>query len=328
MWIWLSKIIYYKSKIANKMVYFDTNCYRSIARKYNKAAINKLIKKMRAREKRRNIDLRLSYLVASEMFAHLSDPLGSLSYQECKLGLHASMEHVNGNGAKMLPNSDSELHHFIFSTLPQAEVIRQRSLVDSILHLAHYNFDDGEIQPRAAQFNVMSAYLQKIKDDWLDSFTNYFIKKHDPGFTGGWQVFAQNPVRRTTLLNAINGAVASGRIYREFAEGVFLYITNSFNVQGATIDEALLQGIILRFKPIFDLQLHIIRNLCQGGYNLQRRQNDITDYLIVTSLDPANTVFVSNETNQLVPRLHAFGYTNQVMTLNDYFKALGMKERV
>lgn len=328
MWVWLSKIIYYNSKVANRRVYFDTNCYRSIARNFNRAAIDNLTKKMRRKEKCRNIDVRLSYLVASEMFAHLGDPPANLTYSECKLGLYTAMKHIERDGSKMLPNSDSELHHFIFGTIPQAEVIKEQSLFTLLRHLAQYNFDDGQIQPRTAQFNVTSAYLQTLKDGWIDSITDYFIKKHDPAFVGGWQVFAQDAVRRTTLLNEINAAVASGGIYREFGAGAWLYVVNNFNQHQAQLDEPMLQSIIARFKPIFDLQIHIMRNLCQGGYNLQRRQNDITDYLIITSLNTSNTVFVSNETNQLVPRLHGFGYTDQVITLNDYFESLGMKERV
>lgn len=328
MWVWLSKIIYKNNKVANRKVFFDTNCYRLLARKYNREQIDKLIRKMRAKEKCRNVEVRLSYLVASEMFAHLADSPANPNYTECKLSLYAAVKHIDSDKTKMLPNSDSEFHQFIFGSLPQAEAVRQQTLINLILLLAQHNFDDGQIQPRTAQFNATGAYLQTIKDSWIDSFTDYFIKKHDPAFVGGWQVFAADPARRTTLLNEINRAATSGGIYREFGMGLWLYVVNNFNIQGATLDEPFLQKILARFRPIFDLQLHIIRNLCQGGYNLQRRQNDITDYLIATSLDTSNTVFVSNETNQLVPRLHGFGYTNQVLTLNDYFKALGIKERV
>jgi hypothetical protein len=325
---WLWKIIYRKSKIAGKNVFFDTNCYRGLARHYDKAKLEKLMKKIRTKEKRRRINTGLSYLVASEMFAHLGDPTAYNSYQECKLGLYAALQHIANEPNKMLPGPDSELHQFIFGTLPHNEAIRQRSLIDSILLLGNHSFDDTIIQNNSVHYQRTKQYLQQVKDSWLDSFTNYFIMKHEPGFQGGWQIFAQDPARRTVLLNEINKAEASGGIYREFSVGVCLYIINGFNIQNPLIDEVLLQKVIERFKPIFQLQLYIIKNICQGGYNLQKRQNDITDYLIMTSFDPSSTIFVSNESRHLVPNLYSFGYNGKVFSLNQYLKILRIKDRV
>jgi hypothetical protein len=325
---WLWRIIYGKSKIAGKNVFFDTNCYRGLARHYGKPRIEKLMKKIRVKEKCKRINVGLSYLVASEMFAHLGDPPANNNYQECKFGLYAALQHIANEPTKMLPGPDSELHQFIFGDLPAAEAIRERSLIDSILMLDDLSFDDAIIQNNNVRFQQTKQYLQQVKDSWLDSFTNYFIMKHEPGFQGGWQIFAQDPARRTVLLNEINKAEASGGIYREFGVGVCLYIINGFNIQNPLIDEGLLQKVIERFKPIFQLQLYIIKNICQGGYNLQKRQNDVTDYLIMTSFDPSNTIFVSNESRHLVPNLHSFGYHGQVFSLNQYLEMLRIKDRV
>jgi hypothetical protein len=290
--------------------------------------IDALIKKMRTKEKRRCINVKLSYLVASEMFAHLADPPSSQGYVECKYGLYAASQHINMEFSRVLPASDSELYQFIFDSLPQAETIRQQSLINLIFHFVHHSFDDFEIQARVPQFQTTAVYLQTLKDSWLDSFANYFIRKHEPTFVGGWQLFASDPARRTQLLNEINAAEASGNIFKEFALGVCLYIINGFQITHLTIDEPLIQKVVDRFKPIFQLQLYIMKNICQGGYNLQKRQNDVTDFLIMTSFAPDKTIFVSNETNQLVPRLHSFGYSQNVLTLNEYLKALGIKQKV
>ncbi len=324
---WLWKFIYGKSMIAGKMVYLDTNCYRDMARRYNKAELSKLIRKLKRKEKRRRIDVRLSYLVASEMFAHLSDPRAFNSHQECKLGLHAAIEHIGLDASKMLPGPDSEMHLFVEGSLPETEKILQQSLFDFLLALYRKSFDESVIDPNITQFQKTSQYIKNLKDSWIDSFINYFIQKHEPGFAGGWQLFAQDEQKRNKLLSEINAAEKSGEIFKEFGAGVCLYIINNFGLQGIIIDEPLVQKVINRFKPIFQLQLRIIKNICQSGYNLEKKENDIIDYLIMVSFDPTKTVFVSNESRHLVPTLHLFGYTSQVVSLNEYLRILGIKDR-
>lgn len=326
---WLFRILFYRNKVAGKIIFFDTNCYRGLARKFDQAALNKLMKKIKKREKCRRVDVRLSYLVASEMFAHLREPVSSNNYQECKLGLIAATNHIDMHESKILPGPDNEMYRFIYGRFHAKEQAAQLSLFQSLQWLTSYSFNNYYIGLNSAQFIQVEQHLQDLKDNWIDSMADNFIKKHDPSYTGGWQVFMNNVAKRNQLLKDINKAEANGDIFIQFAVGMWTYITKSFAMPWKLLYRELIDRLRRRFDVIFRLQLRIMKNLCMGGYNLNKRENDVIDFLIAVSIDPdADIIFVSNETANLVPNLHALGYQNQVITLNEYFEALRIKERI
>ena len=88
------------------------------------------------------------------------------------------------------------------------------------------------------------------------------------------------------------------------------------------LTDELLKTIINKFKPLFALQYRILELMCQSGYNLDKYINDITDYLIVANINRGQTIFVSNETKNLVPNLHSQGYKSDVWTFNKYCSTL------
>ncbi|MGZ5548902.1 MAG: hypothetical protein ACXWFZ_13240 [Nitrososphaeraceae archaeon] len=91
-------------------------------------------------------------------------------------------------------------------------------------------------------------------------------------------------------------AEESGNIFNLYAVGMCGYKQNNFNVP-LNPDQTHIDAIKSRVRPIFYLQLIIIRKYFNPGYNHnnQRKLNDIIDYLICTALSP-QAIFVTNET--------------------------------
>ncbi len=79
--------------------------------------------------------------------------------------------------------------------------------------------------------------------------------------------------------------------------------------------------------PLFVLQLRIVKLICQSGYNLDDKENDFIDYLILSALNPSEEqLFVSNETRKLIPFLKENGFQTNVISLNDYLTAIGFNQ--
>lgn len=225
--------------------------------------------------------------------------------------------------SNLLPNADNEFIKFTTGQVQIADTHRQDSLYNFLLQIHETGFSDAFIKQNSPAIQLANDYLNGLKVSWKDSFINQFIKKHDQSYTGNWQVFANNQAKRTILLGELRKARKNDLIFREFGAGMYLYIYN--NLQGIAIPdltEELLQKIIDRFKPLFALQYRIIELMCQSGYNIEKYINDITDYLIISHLDKGKSIFVSNETKNLVPNLHSQGYTSDVWTLSQYCLAL------
>lgn len=317
---WLQK----QRNLQGLKVYFDTNCYRGLARAHTAAGLDKLFYKIVKKEKQKGVDVRLSYLVVSEMFSHLHEPPGGRNFQECKGGLQAAIAHVEGNLDKLLPSPDMEFYQYFFHSYPNTEAAAHQSLKEALILLSNHSFDDAFIHHNKTEFLKTDNYLLTLQNSWADTFIDHFIKKHDPSYTGGWQVYAADKAKRATLLKEIRKEGKSGQLYREFALGMYQYIGNNYCNHSLVWTNEFLDKTFERFKSLFLLQLRIIELMCSGGYNLQKKPNDIIDYMIMASFTPADTIFVSNETAHLVPYLHSFGYHKQVMSLSSYFKLIGM----
>lgn len=314
------------TNFSDKYVYWDTNCYRLLGRIANQNGLvwlESFLKKLKQAERKNRINSKVSYLVLLEMFAHLNDPIDSNNYLECKHGLYAALYHSDFNLTNLLPNADNEFIKFTTGQAPIADTHRQNSLFNALLQIHQNGFSDTFIKQNIQTVQLASNYLTDLKLSWRDSFINSFIRKHDQNYTDNWQVFANDKTKRATLLKELRKAKKDDLIFREFGTGMYLYIYN--NLQGIVmpdLTEELLQKIIKRFKPLFALQYRILDLMCQSGYNIDKYINDITDYLIISHLDKGKSIFVSNETKNLVPNLHSQGLTSDVWTLNQYCTSL------
>lgn len=314
--------------IQTEYVFWDTNCYRLLGRIANAKGtvwLDNFLRKLKKAEHERKIKVKVSYIVLAEMLAHLDEDIASNNYLECKHGLFSALYHSDYEVQNLLHNADNEFIEFITGKAPIADVYRETSLYTLLLEFHKRQFNDDLLKANAQAVYATKKYLQNVKDDWKNSFINYLIKKHDQNYTGNWQIFMNNKQKRKVLLTELRKAKKSNQILIDFGQGMYEYVRNNLtNTTMPNLTVELLNAIIVRFKPLFDLQYRIFEFMCQSGYNLDINQNDITDYLIVGSLETGKSIFVSNEKRNLVPNLHSQGYKNCVWTFDQYCKELSI----
>lgn len=317
-----------KANFKNKYIFWDTNCYRLLGRLANSKGtvwLDDFLRKLKKAEADRGIDVKVSYLVLAEMFAHLNENIDSNSYLECKHGLFAALYHSNYKVANLLHNADNEFVEFITGKSPVADTYREESLYTVLLQIHERHYNDDFIKANNNVVQLASNYLQKIKDNWKDSFISAFIKRHDPTYVGNWKVLVNDKAKRKTLLTELRRANKSNLILNEFGIGMYQFVSNNVTgIQMPDLNNDLLKSIIERFKPLFELQYRILDFMCQSGYNLDAKQNDITDYLIVANLETQKSLFISNESKNLVPNLHSLGYKTDVWLFDKYCKELSI----
>ena len=309
-----------------QVAFFDTNCYRKIARELP-GRVNTTMHKILVCEAYYSKLGCCNYLVLAEMMKHLTDVPRGIDYKECSLGLKAAIKHIEGNKERLLYSADGQIVQFFFhpnlpSTFPKAN---EESIIDAVKFLDKHQFSDEIIDHNRGQILQTNQYIDHLKQSWVQSTIVYFIRKIDPAFqfTDNFALM-NNPTQRKIELQNLETAEALGHLFNGLALGMCGYVQNNFNVAiNPTQDH--IDKIKLRFRPIFYLQLRIIKKYFSHGYNHnnQKKLNDIIDYLICTSLSP-NSIFVTNETQNLKKFLNADGFTN-VMTLAEYLKKIGLK---
>lgn len=309
-----------------QVIFFDTNCYRKIARDLpNRININ--LYKILICEAYHNKLGCANYFVLAEMMKHLIDNPPDFDYKECKLGLKAAIRHTEGDKGRLLYSADGQiLQFFLHPELPPTfQKVNEESIIDAIKFLDKHHFSDEIINHNHAQILQTNQYIDNLKQSWIQSTIVHVIRNIDPAFqlTDNF-AFMTNPAQRKIELQNLEAAEASGRIFNLLAIGMCGYIENNFNVT-LNPTQADIDAIKIRFRPIFYLQWRIIKKYFSHGYNHnnQRKLNDIIDYLICTSLS-TETIFVTNETQNLKRFLNDGGITN-VMTLAEYLNFLGLK---
>lgn len=309
-----------------QIVFFDTNCYRKIARDLpNRVTLT--MRKIQVCEAYYGKIGCANYLVLAEMLKHLTDNPTSVDYNECKLGLKAAISHIEGDKGRLLFSADGQILQFFFhpNLPPTFQKANEESIIDAINFLDNHQFSDEIINHNHAQILQTKHYIDNLKQSWIQSTIVQVIRRIDPAFQFTENcAFMPNPAQRAIELQNLEAAEASGNVFNLLSVGMCGYIQNNFNVPlNPTQDH--IDAITERFRPIFYLQWRIIKKYFSHGYNHnnQRKLNDIIDYLICTSLSP-EAIFVTNETQNLKRFLNDGGITN-VMTLAEYLKFLGLK---
>lgn len=309
-----------------EVVFFDTNCYRKIAKDLPKR-VNLTMHKVLVCEAYSSKIGCANYLVLAEMLKHLSQDPTSNDYKECKLGLKAAISHIEGDKERLLFSADGQILQFFFHPVlpPSFQKINEESIIDAINFLSKHKFSDKIINHNHDQISQTNQYITNLKQSWVQSTIVHVIRSIDPDFQFTDKfAFMTNPAQRAIELQNLEAAQASGHIFNLLARGMCDYIQNNFNVT-LNPTQAHIDAIKIRFRPIFYLQLRIIKKYFSHSYNHnnQRKLNDIIDYLICTSLSP-QVIFVTNETTNLKRFLNDDGITN-VMTLAEYLKFIGLK---
>jgi hypothetical protein len=320
------RFVHSKRKKPPQVVFFDTNCYRKIARELP-SRVNKTMRRILLREAYHNKLGCASYLVLAEMLKHLSVNPPDNDYYQCKLGLEAAIRHIEGDVSRLLYSADGQiLQFFLDSNLPPSfPIANEESIITAVNFLDRHLFSDEMIANNQLQILQTNQYITNLKQSWIQSTIVHVIQRIDPAFQfADTFAFMNNPAQRAIELQKLEAAEASGAMDNLFAVGMCGYIQNNYHIPLNPTQEHI-DAIKVRFRPIFYLQMRIIKKYFSDGYNHNnpRKTNDIIDYLICTALH-TEVIFVTNETRNLKRFLNDAGIMN-VMTLAEYLKSIGLK---
>ena len=275
----------HKSLVYGKSIFFDTNCYRELARQIKREGtyrVNQWIKSLQKQEKKAKITSKLSYLVVTELFTHLGVPITSNSYEECKLAIQIAIAHINKNTKRILSDYDNQIIQCIHGEIPKLRESTEKSLLDLVIHLADNQFNDRHIKSKERAFKAAKEYLESVKTNWRETSLENFINKYqDSTGNNSSQIFANDIERRNKKLKQLEDGEQSGRIFDFFAAGVFMYYNDSLmpsNPILVSID--VLNRIKKRFLPSFKLQLRILKLICQSGYNLNKNEKQLAHLIL------------------------------------------------
>lgn len=310
-----------------QVVFFDTNCYRKIAKELS-GKVDSTMYKILIGEAFHNKLACANYLVLSEMLKHLVDDPTTGDYKECKLGLQAAIKHIEADQERLLFSPDGQILQFFFHPQlpPTFNQVNEISIIKAIKFLDTHGFSDEMIAKNHAQILKTRQYITDVKQSWIDTTITHVIQRIDPAFQfTDTFAFPNNPAQRAIEMQNLQAAEASGDVFDRLAVSMCGYIQTNFHVP-LQPTQAHIDLIKTRFRPIFYLQWRIIKKYFSDGYNhtSPRKTNDIIDYLICTALSP-QAIFVTNETRNLKRFLNDDGINN-VMTLAEYLKSIGLKK--
>lgn len=321
------RYVHQKRKKSPQIVFFDTNCYRKIARDLSNR-VNSTMRRILLCEAYHNKLGCVNYLVLAEMLKHLSVNPPDNDYYQCKLGLEAAIRHVEGDVGRLLYSADGQILQFLLhpDLPPSFPIANEESIITAVNFLDKHGFSDAMIANNQLQILQTNQYITNLKQSWVQSMIIQVIQRIDPAFQfADTFAFMNNPAQRAIELQKLEAAEASGAMYNLFAAGMCGYIQNNYHVP-LNPNQGHIDAIKARFRPIFYLQMRIIKKYFSDGYNHNnpRKTNDIIDYLICTALYP-EVIFVTNETRHLKKFLNDAGITN-IMTLAEYLKSIGLKQ--
>lgn len=259
-------------------VIFDTNAYRYLVTDKSFEQIDKLIQKLKSKEKKNNIETLISSVVAQELLAHVADK-NDPSYEKCLKAIKALYLHSgNKESYNMIASLELILAKSYFNVTIPAKIETNKAIGEMIYHIA--------TNPIPKTFKKLNANLQASKSHVLGSEYYFamqmkqFVTATDPDATG-WQIFANDPKKRELILTQIRSKNSSIQIAMGFLYVVYqLLLTTG---QTAEIDHQKLldmaKSVAENFPEPISLFKQVMENLVNSEFNLfeNSRSNFVWD---------------------------------------------------
>lgn len=284
----------------NKVI-FDTNAYRNLVKDRSFEDVEKLISRLKAAEKKNNIEALISPIVLKELLAHLAERKDP-HFERC----------LNANKALYLHSGSVESYNMIASP----ELLISKAFFNCVIpSKVETNSAFGQISyhlatnPSAHTFKKFQRTLNLNRDHVLDSENNFaltvfkLIKSVNPA-AKGWKIFENDGVGRKKALENIR----SQRTSIELAAG-FLYTTHqllfaSGQAPSMTLEEFFDMAVefIRVFPEPIALWKYVLETLTNNEYNLfeNSRSNFVWDIQLMFnignhSIDNAKLHFVTDD---------------------------------
>lgn len=317
--------------MANKKysVIFDTNAYRQFVTGKSTEETVTLIEELIVNEKKKDIQAYGSVIVGMEMLGNLAEGEGGFNFQDCLNGLIAMGNHCfdeAGQAPRIIPQAYLHITRSFFGTVPKEIEERTQNLA-GVINDIRIDHTKAIEHHKAKTFDDVKNYIENEEIafstqimDLLEGAKQEIIKKHPR--------IAPKQLR-TKLLDYIDNGP-----YEPFIALAIIYaVATTLNLQ-LPQTEGVKRAFTLNTE--FPLSVGFYRWISyaivhdnidmQSKNSKQKRWNWLWDYHVSfaisnSTLDGRDVILVTSE-GDMTEMLQDFGYSNQVMTINEYLKFL------
>jgi len=261
-----------------ELVIFDTNAYRYLVKDKDFPQVDKLVEKLKAKEKRNNIKSLISPIVVKELLAHLADKKDP-NFDKCLKANKALYLHSGSSKSySMIASPELLISKAFFDKTMPSKIITNQAFGQISYNLA--------VNPTDYIFKKFQRNLNLNREHVLDSENNFalamkqFVQACDPLATG-WRICEHDERKRQKVLSEIRSEKVSLDIARGYLFLVYISLLNSGQIQKMTLQELedRAKSFINVFPEPIALYKQVMENLVNSEFNLleDSRSNFVWD---------------------------------------------------
>lgn len=311
-------------------VIFDSNAYRYLVAGKKYQEIEKVIKKLKSKEKKNNIESLMSSIVAKELLAHVANKKNP-SFQKCLNAVKALYLH-NGNSEnfKMIASPELLISKSFFNYEIKSKIETNVAIGQMLYHMANSpsNYTFTKFQ---RNLNLNKKHVDETELEFALTMKE-FVESNN-GNSDGWKVFPNDEQKRRKILEQIRSEELSISIALGYLTIVIDLIrkenpslVNSIN-EVKLIDMA--KTFINRFKEPILLFKQVFENLVNSDFNMleESRTNFVWDIHLMFNIgnnrleDGSALYFITSDKAMVKAATKGNGRLN-VFTFDEYMEFL------
>jgi hypothetical protein len=315
---------------AMEQVIFDTNAYRYLVHEKEWDQVERIIKKLKDKERRNEIETLMSPIVARELLAHVADR-SDPNFDKCLKAIKALYLHCGDeNSYRMIASPELLISTAFFNATIPSKVTTNEAIGQILFHLAK--------NPSPYVFRKFQRTLNLNREQVLSNEVNFAIAMWefkmlcDPK-APGWQIFPNDEQNRRRVLSEIR----SDKVAMDIAMG-YLLLTHSLLVESGQITPLSLQELYNRatsFLTLFPepiaLYRYVMESMVNSEFNIleDSRGNFVWDIHLMFnvgnhSVAGSKLYFVTSDKAMIRTAVKENGKTT-VFTFDEYMEYLGLK---
>lgn len=315
-------------------VIFDTNTYRYLLGDKTNKQINKLIQKLKYRERKNNIEPLISPIVAKELLAHITNRKDK-AFSKCLKAIKAQYYHSGDDiQYSMIPTPELLISKTFFGQEIDRKIETNKAIGQMLYHFAK-NPSAYVFQKFQKNLNANLKHVQESELFFAEELLS-FIKKIDPSHDD-WKVFQNDEKEKKKVLDYIRSEDCSIQI----AKG-YLFIVHDLLIQENKIspiqtnelhdelDKKAKEFIKIFPEPISLFKL-VLENILNSEFNIfeNSRSNFVWDIHLMfnvgsNTIGSSKIIFVTSD-KAIIRTALGTNPKNLVLTFDEYMECLGLK---
>lgn len=318
-----------------KVVIFDTNAYRNLTFRLSLGESRAKAISLREHEKKTDCSVLAHPIVIWELLSHLvnsADP----GYTHClhalvALGEHASSRNRLDGGIDIIADALSTVCRELFGRLPTGYEQGLQNLGSLVTYITKNapNISDPTALQNIQRLGLGMVAKEKAWVNGMQSILSHFSPEVIK------QVLELGAVADSEALQKVRAYLASEAFFKSWSAYVVISNALDVGVANLTPEEIDAKARIVRqlFPVPFKLMSAVLQKLAQPSpanvaSERAKRWNFVWDSMISFSIGPGtindSPVYFITGDKEIITAAQAAGHPEQVLTLEDYLKSVGM----